>query len=131
MKKIYCDIGRNDFVSVRFYREHVELSVWEDGEANAVFLSPAKIRELLNLLKKALLQIEGVKDEAEGDWFSPGKKVVITGNSNSHEFPIGTIAIIRESVSNDKRGKRCEHLDGHEYWFVRQSDCKPYTEDEA
>ena len=131
MKKIYCDMDREDFLKVETDERHGYISIKNCGETKDVMLSPDKIRKLRKQLKKALEQIEGVKETAEDDWFSPGKKVVITGNSNCHEFPIGTIAIIRENYLNDEQSKYCEYLDGRDFYYVQPSDCKPYKEDEA
>ena len=129
MKTIKCDLCCNDFVSVEFDSEYVELSVWEDGVANTVFLNPDKIRKLRKQLKKALLKIEGVKEFAEVDWFSPGKKVVITGENA--DFPVGEVVVVSESCLNDEYSKRCDYIDGRDYFYVKSSECKPYKEDEA
>ena len=130
MKKIYCDMDREDSIKVETDERHGYISIKNCGETKDVMLSPDKIRKLRKQLKKALLKIEDVK-ESEDDWFSPGKKVVITRNDSSHQFPIGTVAIMRKNELNDERSKHCEYLDGHDYWFIRPSDCKPYKEDEA
>ena len=131
MKKIYCELANDDYAKISVEDGLVNLSVAQGDDVNVVVFSPDKIRKLRKQLKKALLQIEGVKDEAEDDWFSPGKKVVITQNDSSHQFPIGTVAIMRKNELNDDRSKHCEYLDGHDYWFIRRSDCKPYKEAEA
>ncbi|QHJ84371.1 MAG: hypothetical protein [Bacteriophage sp.] len=128
MKKIRCELDNGDYAQISVEDGFVNLYVDQDDDVNVVVFSPAKIRKLRKQLKKALLQIEGVK-KAEGDWFSPGKKVVITGDNTG--FPVGEVVVVSESGRNDEHSKKCEHLDGRDYYYVRPSDCKPYKEDEA
>ena len=131
MKKIYCDLHSKDFVSIDFDGEYAELSVWRDGEPNFSYLSPDKIRKLRKQLKKALLQIEGNSLTEDDDWFSKGRIVEITGNKNSHYFPIGELVMIDYMDKVDSPFARCKSLCSGASSVVMKSDCKPYKEDEA
>ena len=147
MKKIYCEIDNEDYVKVKVGEDFATLIIgvsdknceFETGGAGidaGIYLWPDKIRKLRKQLKKALLKIEGVKEKTENkiddsDWFTPGKAVVITGYNTG--FPVGEIVVVvvSESGLNDEYSKKCEYLDGRDYFYVKPSDCKPYKEDEA
>ena len=108
------------------------VSMQSNGLGNpeySVKLDAAKIRKLRKQLKRALMKIEGVPceekkahDEAD-DWFSVGKTVKVTGNSSYHGFQIGEIVKITH-IDSDGWAK-AEYLDGHDYWWVKKSDCEP------
>ena len=63
----------------------------------------------------------------------PGSELVITGNSNSHEFEIGEI-VRGEGYDSDHimvdpcDGEiRCKHLDGSDWWWVAPQDARLYN----
>lgn len=65
MKKIHCDFYGEDFLKI----SHVDssdifLGVKQDGKLAGIRIGPDKIRKLRKQLKRALIEIEGVSDDA-------------------------------------------------------------------
>lgn len=61
--------------------------------------------------------------------FKTGDIVVITWNTNDHEFEIGEVARIKESDREDDAYK-VEYMDGHDWWWVYESEMRHATQAE-
>ena len=134
VKKIRCKIDSNDWVSsdVSGTGKNVRVKMEFDDVCRTVILTPADARKLRKQIKKALEAIGGVNEEEAPkeesnfpDWFQAGAIVEITGNSNDHHFRIGEKVRVGEDEGDDGDSIRCDYLDGHDYWFIQPSDCKP------
>lgn len=120
------------------------VSMQSNGLGNpeySVKLDADKIRKLRKQLKRALSEIEGdtghkdttwkahyleAEGEKEEDWFSVGRIVKVTANSNEHEFKIGeSVKIVGDITQGPSIYARVEYLDGDDYWWLRKDDCEP------
>lgn len=134
VKKIRCVVDDRDWVKAEPYPldGEVMISFVADNNAGNIWLTPSDARKLRKQIKKALEAIEGVNEEEAPkeepnfpDWFQAGAIVEITGNSNDHHFRIGEKVRVGEDEGDDGDSIRCDYLDGHDYWFIQPSDCKP------
>lgn len=58
--------------------------------------------------------------------YKSGDLAKITGNSNAHGFAVGeTVRLKREERFTGLKVWTVEHLDGHDNWYVRESDMTP------
>lgn len=55
--------------------------------------------------------------------YKSGDLVTITGNCNGHRFKIGETVRLKYRAESSWAA---EHLDGHDWWNVRESDMKPF-----
>lgn len=58
--------------------------------------------------------------------YKSGDLVTITGNHNCHEFSIGETARLKRNCGGEFHVWMTEYLDGHDFWYVRESDMKPF-----
>jgi len=59
--------------------------------------------------------------------YKKGDLVEIIGNSNYHNFKMGSIIRLVELASTSEQLNmwKCEYLDGHDYWYVLEYEFKP------
>ena len=54
-----------------------------------------------------------------------GQRLIITGNSNGHEFYMGEEVEFRGGFGGNGKDLICWHLHKADYWFVRPTECRP------
>lgn len=149
MKKIKCNWCDDDWIEINIASDTVTpediIIQVESSDNNCIRLSPDKIRKLRKQLKKALLKIEGEKEEPE-EWIpSKGDRVIFTDDSYLDELDrkdwhpkVGEIYVVREyhvtefynavTLEETPDRKRSANFDG---WAFDISGFSPYKEDEA
>lgn len=85
------------------------------------------IDERVDALEKRVDALEE-KPAEPAPVFKEGDIVVVTGNSNEHEFEIGELVRIEEFDNSGEH--RVEYLDGHDYWWVLESEMRHATQAE-
>lgn len=58
--------------------------------------------------------------------YKSGDLVTITGNSNGHWFKAGEIVRLKRNCGGELHVWTAEYLDGSDFWYVRESDMKPF-----
>lgn len=58
--------------------------------------------------------------------YKSGDLVKIAGNNNNHDFSMGEIVRLKHNCGGEHRVWVAEYLDGHDFWYVLESDMKPY-----
>lgn len=58
--------------------------------------------------------------------YKSGDLVKIAGNNNNHDFSMGEIVRLKHNCGGEHRVWAAEYLDGHDFWYVLESDMKPY-----
>ena len=58
--------------------------------------------------------------------YKSGDLVKIAGNNNNHDFSMGEIVRLKHNCGGEHRVWVAEYLDGHDFWYVLESDMKPF-----
>lgn len=58
--------------------------------------------------------------------YKSGDLVTITSNNNNHDFSMGEIVRLKRNCGGEHHVWVAEYLDGHDFWYVHESDMKPF-----